>query len=172
MKPFIWSILGMLSLSHVLTAGMISENTYTVPVKEELKPWATFELEDVALKVQKGKRVKLEYTFPKYLIGEENFYVEARGNCSDRNCSTPVTLNGDYGTFVCEIHMETQTAKCRGDYNRKTLPVLKEGGLEPVQQYLKANISDPTELANRQSVLVAFSHEAAGVFENLKVRKK
>ena len=68
--------------------------------------------------------------------------------------------------------METQTAKCRGDYNRKTLPVLKEGGLEPVQQYLKANISDPTELANRQSVLVAFSHEAAGVFENLKVRKK
>lgn len=146
-----------------------TEHTYKVPVKEEcLKPFASFEVEDVELRLRKKNRITLEYTFPKYLIGEENFKIQAEGTSSE--FSQPVTLNSVHGTFTCQINVTNKTANCQGKYDRKELPVLREGGLAPVQEYLKANIADPAELNNRQQVLLAFSHEAAGVFEQLKVR--
>lgn len=140
-------------------------HTYQVPVK-----YASFEVEDVELRVRKKNRVTLEYTFPKYLIGEENFQIQAEGSCKDSACAQPIELKSEHGKFTCRIDLAKKTGNCRGDYDRKVLPVLKEGGLAPVQEYLKANIADPNELNLRQGVLLAFSHEAAGVFENLKVR--
>lgn len=161
-------MIGKWALVLVMSTGfaMAAENVYKIPVDKGLEKWATFEISKASLRVRENGRVDIKYVFPKEVVGESTFLVEARGYAED--LKKPMTLVGKFATFRCQI--VDKAANCRGDYDRKTMPVLQEGGVDRVKNYLKANITDSEELAGRFAVLEAFSHEAAGTFENLKVR--
>jgi len=149
-------------------AGAVPENTYTVPVEEALKTWGTFIIEDAELRLRDDGRAKLEYTFPDVLIGQKDFKIEAKGTW--HSLSEPLKLQGQFAEFTCTVNQ--RLANCKAVYNRKTLPVLLPDGVAPVEDYLKSTMYEEGELLARQEVVQVFSHEAAGTFENLRIRFK
>jgi len=168
MKRFILTVLAAVAFTAHGNSTRAEVNTYTVPVPAKMQPWATFLIEDAELRIRKDGRTRLEYTFPAFLIGETSFRIEAHGTWED--LSKPLKLSSDFGEFTCTV--KERFANCRAEYNRKTLPVLNPAGFASAEQYLKANIGDAVELDARRLVLASFSHEAAGNFENLRIRYK
>jgi len=148
-------------------------NEYTVPVREKLRPWATFTLEDAELRVRKGE-AKLEYKFPAWLSGKGSLKIQAKGPIEALD--KPIYLQGAF-VKSCKCTLDADLAHCEIKY-RPELPMLSPEGKDRVAEYLRDTIDEPVERENRLQVLEEFvngpgfadSHEAGGKFERLKVR--
>ncbi|AKT36106.1 uncharacterized protein CMC5_002190 [Chondromyces crocatus] len=82
-------------------AMRVTNALYRVPVPEELEPWATYPAPDTELDREEGDWVKIEYTFPTWIVGTVQ-QVELEGRFPAGATSFPVSA-GPHGDGVCTV---------------------------------------------------------------------
>jgi hypothetical protein len=148
-SAFLISALG--ANSGVADTPSTSSGTYTVPVKPALRPYATYDISDLAATSANGV-FTLAYTIPEEFTGVDNQVVSFTGT------DTPhalMTLTGTHGTASC-LRAQGEMTCLMQMANLQIDPVA-------VATYLKANAKSPEELAGRTQVDALFSGEPIGV---------
>jgi len=149
--------MGCSSLPH--SGPVARQGSYTVPVKEELKKYSKFDLDEVVIE-QKANQLTLRYTLPRELTGRPQL-VEFKGMITTEG---PMTLTGKNGTMACKSSVDLSSCEVR----YKDL----EFDLKARDQALKESSSSAEELKGREAVAVAFhaGGEPHGVLHVYKYR--
>ncbi|MBC7715253.1 MAG: hypothetical protein H7177_18045 [Rhizobacter sp.] len=125
--------------------------TYEVPVSEELKEYAVFELSDLEKKI-KGDRFVVEYSLPDVLTGNIE-YIHLEGKIQANK--DEVVMIGDKGA-----------ARCKGVYTETTCTVQYNGleiDADKATEAIKNISKSDKETFGRIEVMRAFSTDPVGI---------
>lgn len=140
-----------LILAAVATAAPMG--FYTVPVKAELRPYASFDLACAALKTT-DKGYRLEYDLPLELVDAAVRHVVLDEVSRDAGF---VTMDGPEGHGICLDASDRYS--CIVSYARMTIDDTA------VQAYVDRIYPEPLEKSFRRRVAASFSGEPAGIIE-------
>ena len=126
--------------------------TYSVPVQDDLKEYASFELKTFNLKRYIGKTT-VKYKLPIELTGIEQ-KVEFTGIINSK--AQQNILTGDNGTMICEKNSEARIS-CQVEY--KNLEIDEKQAISNIVQ----SSTTRSEIVGKIQVMRAFSSEPVGI---------
>ncbi|MDD4973284.1 MAG: hypothetical protein PHY93_02990 [Bacteriovorax sp.] len=145
MKTSLFALILCCSIQSVFAA------TYSVPVEEELKVYANFEINSFKATETNGA-VTVKYKIPKLLTGIEQ-EVEFNGTV-DPKADTNI-LTGSNGVLTCSREVQ-EKMECKVEY--KNLQIDKEKAIKIINKIsLSAN-----EASGRIAVMNSFSSDPVG----------
>lgn len=126
--------------------------TYSVPVQDDLKPYASFNLKKFNLKNYEGETT-VKYKLPLELTGIEQ-KVEFAGVINSK--AQQNILTGKNGTMVCEKNSEAKVS-CQVEY--KNLEIDEKEAISNIVQSSHSR----SEMAGKIQVMRAFSSDPVGI---------
>jgi hypothetical protein len=135
-------------------AGSLDGARYSVPVPEELEPWATYPVEDLRFE-RNGEEIEIRYPFPRWLSGESETLVLTGSAASDA-VEFDVIVR-DIGAGVCQRSGRAFTC-------REQLPDLEIDRDKARERMLDANLG-AAEIEQRLRVTDLFRVDPIGVLE-------
>ncbi len=160
MKPMIWIAILSLGIFFDQASAFDSPTPrpmppiYQVPVPEQLRPLATFALENFEQREnQRNKSLFISYDLPQLLVGDPNVKIRFYGNKGRDNV---YRLQGDNGFANC-VETPTHEYVCQVQYQNL---VINRGAVwNRIQQVSRSD----REAALRSRVSLAFEKEPVGI---------
>lgn len=136
-----------------VTTGALAYTTYTVPVSDELAPYAKFVLNNSRVE-QDAAGVVVSYDLPPELVGPNHPTIVLGGKKRPGNI---MLLEGEFGEASC--FNRADKVECIVEYDDLEID------MRGVEQVLRARSNDPLEIERRLQVARIFGGEPVGIVE-------
>lgn len=155
----------MLKRLLLITATFLSANMahayegiYTVPVSDDLRPFASNPLNNITWRSEEGPRINFSFTVPADLTGEDPVVIQLREvGHSVSGMTEMVSQDGPRAKASCLI--TRQNVVCMVKYERLVQ------NQAAISHYLNAKYSDESTRIGKNAVALFFSGEPAGIVE-------
>jgi hypothetical protein len=143
----------LLFISLLFSSLAWSETEYSVPVSEELAPYATFKIKNYEIKKANGV-LTVSYDLPQELVGKKGLTISLKGKFSSE--AETITLHGPKGEADCTVP-EKNVLVCA--IEMKDLAINSVS----VTRFLTGLSTSSAEFEARQKVAEQFLGEPAGI---------